>query len=183
MDERPEDEPWFDETGTPVRKIPDACVAEIAVSGDNGPAVAKWTAKLEFGKGLDQDLARGHIMESGAYTLLEVVRKTDEEVVQWILWSMCWNIKDEEGEDSPLVGMFDSRRLSQFLKERVCRNWGYENGHDARTSVQFKDACRVHDALVERHPAKHRMSETDTIRGDHHRDCSCGFRFAWDTSD
>ena len=174
---------WFDETGTLVRKIPDACVAEIAVSGDNGPAVEKWAVKLNFGKGLDQDLARGHIMESGAYTLLEIVSKTDEEVAQWILWNMCWNIKDEEGEDNPLVGMFDSRRLSQFLKERVCRNWGYENGFDRETGKAFAEAKKVHDKLVALHPDEHHESATDTVRGDHHRWCACGFSYKWDSSD
>lgn len=174
---------WFSEYGELIRPLPDECVEEVAQSGDNGPAVKEWCARLQFGKNLDQDLARGHILESGAHELLEVVGMTDTAVAEWVLWNLCWSIRDAgEGED-PSTGMCDSRRLSQFLKERVCKPWGYENGFDAGTLRMFTVAKKVHDKLVELHPDQHGESATDTCSGDHHRWCTCGFSYKWDSSD
>lgn len=178
-----DDGAWFDENGMLCREIPQECVDAVAQSGDNGPAVKEWAAKLEFGKNLDQDRARGHVLESGAHTLLEVVGMTDTAVAEWVLWNLCWNIRDAgEGED-PSTGMCDSRRLSQFLKERVCKAWGYENGFDAGTVRMFAEAKKVHDKLIELHPDEHGENATDTVRGDHHRWCKCGFDYKWDSSD
>lgn len=174
--------PWFDKFGALVRKLPDACISEVAQSGDNGPAVEKWVEELDFATGLDQDLARGHILEYGAHDLLEVVSMSDPDVAKWVLWNVCWDLMDAEGDD-PVVGMVDSRRLSQFLNERVCKPWGYENGFNEKTAKAFAEAKRVHEKLVELHPDEHHESACDTIRGDHHRWCSCGFSYKWDSSD
>lgn len=180
-----DDGAWFDEYGTLCREIPEACVEDVAQSGDNGPATEEWAAKLEFGKNLDQDRARGHILESGAYTLLEVVAMEDQTVAEWVLWDICWRIRDDEGdpEAARIYGMCDSRRLSQFLKERVCKSWGYENGFDQRKANAFAEAKKVHDKLVELHPNEHCEQASDTMRGDHRRWCKCGFDYKWDSSD
>ena len=180
-----DDGAWFDETGMLCREIPPECVDAVARSGDNGPAVREWAAKLEFGKNLDQDRARGHVLESGVHTLLEVVGMPDTAVAEWVLWDICWRIHDDDGdpEAARIYGMCDSRRLSQFLKARVCRSWGYENGFDAGTVRMFAEARKVHDKLVELHPDEHGENATDTVRGDHHRWCKCGFDYRWDSSD
>ena len=179
---------WFDECGIMCRKLPKECVDEICRSGDNGPAVSKWAEQLNFLDGLDQDLARGHIMESGSSSLLEVAKMEDADVAKWVLWDIAWRVFDEDQEDG-VVGMCDSRRFSQFLKERVCRDWGYDNQfyfmreNDPRR-VQWAAARAVHKELRERDPGHHSwVVATDTMRGDHCRRCSCGFGYKWDSSD
>lgn len=179
---------WFDECGIMCRKLPKECVDEICRSGDNGPAVSKWAEQLNFMDGLDQDLARGHIMESGASTLLEVAKMEDADVAKWVLWDIAWRVFDD-GQEDGVVGMCDSRRFSQFLKDRVCRDWGYDNHfyfmreNDPR-SIKWEEASAVHKALRERDPEHHSwVVSTDTMRGDHCRRCSCGFGYKWDSSD
>ena len=175
---------WFDEYGIMCRKLPKECVDEICRSGDNGPAVSKWAEQLNFMDGLDQDLARGHIMESGASSLLEVAKMEDADVARWVLWDISWRVFDEDQEDG-VVGMCDSRRFSQFLKERLCMDWGYDNQfyfmreNDPRR-IQWEEASAVHKALRARDPGHHSwVVATDTMRGDHCRRCSCGFGYQW----
>lgn len=77
----------------------------------------------------------------------------------------------------------------EMTKEEVCQNWGYENSYsflnedDAKTK-RWLEAKKRHAQMEKEDPEHHKLVVcTDTIRGDHHRRCSCGFSYAWDSSD
>ena len=77
----------------------------------------------------------------------------------------------------------------EMTKEEVCQNWGYENSWefmkpDDPKRLRWLEAKKRHAQMEKEYPEHHKLVVcTDTIRGDHHRRCSCGFAYAWDSSD
>lgn len=77
----------------------------------------------------------------------------------------------------------------EMTKEEVCQNWGYENSWefmkpDDPKRLRWLEAKKRHAQMEKEDPEHHKLVVcTDTIRGDHHRQCSCGFAYAWDSSD
>ena len=165
-----DDGAWFDTCGVLCRRIPDDCVAECAAGGsDNGPACERWAEKLRFGRGLDMGLARGNILESGAYTLLEVAQMSNCDVAKWILWQACCDIRDG---NTPCI---DGRRFGDFLRDRVCVDFGCDR-------KKWEEARKVHDIIVGWSPESHAVTAYDSGT-ECRRSCSCGFSYALNTSE
>ena len=68
-------------------------------------------------------------------------------------------------------------------KTEAFKNWGVLNGHSRETSNLFIEACKLHDEDCEANPEAHKEDGSTPYRCYHAFWCSCGFRYAYDSSD
>ena len=94
------DLPWFDREGNLQRKIPEECVKDCTHMGPCDADVKYWREKLNFE--VPRQLAILYIKDIGAYEEEETEEMTHEELAEYILWCVCFDIK-EHGEFFGLV--------------------------------------------------------------------------------
>ena len=94
---------WTSGTGNISLEIPAQAVEDIARQGDNEPAVKRWLGEPSYLKAQfdrwdqdDIDAARAYMSDSG---LDDVYEKLEEEVMHFLLWMACHDIKEEMAND------------------------------------------------------------------------------------
>lgn len=114
-----EAQPWFDEKyGWLLRDIPEAAIDEIAVSGDNGPAVEKWCRQLRFDEKIPIERAKAALKRTGGYEDEDLERMTPFELAQNVLWLLCHTIQDYQGEAEASPDSFDDEDMLQSARQR-----------------------------------------------------------------
>lgn len=112
-------QPWFDEKyGWLLRDIPEAAIDEIAVSGDNGPAVEKWCRQLRFDEKIPIERAKAALKRTGGYEDEDLEKMTPFELAKNVLWLLCHDIQDYRGEAEAYPDRFDDEDWLQAVRQR-----------------------------------------------------------------
>lgn len=90
---------WFDSHGYLLREIPQDCIEECAHIGNCEEDVKRWQKKLNFIG--NRNLGISYLLETGGFQLDELLKKTDVELYEIILWIACSDLK----ENIPFYGL------------------------------------------------------------------------------
>lgn len=93
-----------------------------------------------------------------------------------------YNKEADAAAEAYAAQILDSEPIEKIRKDWFI-DYGCMNMWDVETNFKYRVAIKLHCYDAKLHPELHNTHQTDTLRGWHETNCSCGYRFTCDSGD